>query len=276
MLALSKSSFYYKPKGFSRQKRLWDIDVRDEIERIHAQYPGYGWRRIREHFSRLGLKINHKRIKRIQSENGLFPIIYRNFKVKTTDSNHPHRIYPNLKKGKFINGINQVWVADITYIRLTLEFVYLAVILDNYSRKAIGWAISKNLHHSLCLEALKDAAQKRNPPAGVIHHSDRGVQYACEQYVAWLKANHFQISMSAKGYCYDNAHMESFFKTLKYEEVHLCNYETMEDIIKKLPIFIEEVYNKKRFHSALNYMSPDEFEGWIKKQKSANHPPLKL
>jgi putative transposase len=272
----SKSSYYYTPKEKSREYRLWNTEIRDEIERLHTEFPGYGWRRIKVHFSKLGIVVNHKRIKRIQRENSLYPIVFRSFRVKTTDSNHNHRIYPNLKKGTVLNGMNQVWIADITYIRLNLEFVYLAVILDNYSRKAIGWALSRSLHHSLCVEALKAAIEKRTPPKGVIHHSDRGVQYACEHYVEILNAHGFQISMSAKGYCYDNAHLESFFKTLKYEQVHLCNYETLEEVTKNLPSFIEDVYNEKRFHSALNYKSPNEFEEWVVKQKQENRPSLTL
>jgi transposase InsO family protein len=204
----------------------------------------------------------------------LRPITWRRF-VKTTDSNHNLPIFPNLLKKRRVGAINQVWVADITYIRISSSFVYLAAILDLYSRKVVGWAISKRIDTQLCLSALEMAIHSRSP-RGCIHHSDRGVQYASTDYVDLLKQHGLQISMSAKGNPYDNAFMESFNKTLKYEEVHLWNYETYNDVIERLPFFIEEVYNRKRLHSSIGYVPPTEFEDSVLKLKPAKRPVLNL
>jgi putative transposase len=185
----------------------------------------------------------------------------------TTDSKHDCLTHPNLIKGMTIDGVNQVWASDITYIRINNGFVYLAVILDLYSRKVVGFAVSKRIDANLVIDAFNMAIQRRLPPKGVIHHSDRGVQYLCEAYVSLLKQNHFHLSCSAKGNPYDNAWAESFKKTLKYEEVYLGSYETYLDVVEKLPHFIEEVYNKKRLHSSINYLPPAEFEEILLKGK---------
>jgi transposase InsO family protein len=175
-------------------------------------------------------------------------------------------------KNTLVSALNQVWAADITYIRILTTFVYLAVILDSFSRKVIGYALSKSLDTELPLTALRIALTNRKPPAGCIHHSDQGVQYAAHEYVKELKEHGFQISMARTGNPYENAKAESFFKTLKYEEVYLWDYRTLDDVAQRVPYFIEEVYNKKRLHSALGYMPPDEFETLIivkeQKQKS--------
>jgi transposase InsO family protein len=202
---------------------------------------------------------------------GLKALIWRGFKVKTTDSKHDHGYAPNLLPGMKITGLNQVWVADITYIRILTGFVYLAAILDLYSRKVVGWAISLKIDAELCLRALDDAIASRRPGPGLIHHSDRGVQYACGEYRSRLQDNEIVASMSAKGYCYDNAFMESWFKTLKAEEVYLTEYETIEDVLKAVPRFIEAVYNEKRSHSSLGYLSPVEFEQLAAKGLLAKH-----
>ncbi len=204
-------------------------------------------------------------------EFGLKALIWRGFKVKTTDSNHSHGYAPNRLPGMRITGINQIWVTDLTYIRILTGFVYLAAMLDLYSRRIVGWAISMRLDAELCLEALNDALEKRKPAPGLIHHSDRGVQYACERYRNRLHKSGIVSSMSAKGYCYDNAFMESWFKTLKAEEVYLTEYETLEDVLKNVPNFIENVYNKKRLHSSLNYFSPEEFEELAQKRQLGKH-----
>ena len=180
------------------------------------------------------------------------------------NSNHPYPIYPNLTRGLILTRLNELWVADITYIRILAGFVYLAVILDAFSRKAIGWAISKNIDRALTIEALKMAIEQRKPAAGCIHHSDRGVQYAAHEYVDDLKVHKFVISMSGKGNPYDNAKAESFMKTLKTEEVYLSDYRSLQDVLENVPAFLRDVYNAKRLHSSIGYLPPNEFESrWL-------------
>lgn len=271
---LASSSYYYRPQTDGEDKERQDTFLREQIERLQGEFPGYGYRRLGQQLRREGLVVNNKRIRRVQRKYELFALRWQSFKIATTDSDHGHRIYPNLLRGKTLSAVNQAWVADITYIRIVKGFVFLAAILDLYSRKAIGWALSKRIDAELCSEALKAALQTRNPPPGCIHHSDRGVQYACREYIALLQAAQMQISMSRTANPYDNAHMESFFKTLKYEEVHLANYETCQDVIGRIPHFIEEVYNRKRLHSALGYVPPEEFEMAIQSTQTADRPPL--
>ena len=265
-------SYYYKTKKDSITQAQVDADARDLIENVQAEFPFYGYRRIHKWLERKqGVTINEKKILRIMQDFGLKALIWRGFKVKTTDSNHPHGYAPNLLPGTSLNRINQVWVVDITYIRIRNGFVYLAAVLDLFSRKVVGWAISLKIDSALCLEALDEAIQKRNPPPGLIHHSDRGVQYACGEYRDRLTAHGIIASMSAKGYCYDNAFMETWFKTLKAEEVYLTEYETLDDVLKSIPRFIENVYNEKRIHSSLNYFSPEEFEALAAKGQLAKN-----
>jgi putative transposase len=272
---LAASSYYYKAKSDVKGQARSDTELRDHIERIQGEFSGYGYRRLGKQLRREGISVNDKRIRRLQREYQLYPIRWQSFKITTTDSNHGHKVYPNLLAGMNLTGTNQAWVADITYIRIVKGFVYLAALLDRYSRKVIGWAISKRIDSELCLAALKSALDTRKPPPGCIHHSDRGVQYACHEYVAMLEGAKMKISMSRTGNPYDNAHMESFFKTLKYEEVHLANYETYDDVTQRLPHFIEEVYNKKRLHSALGYLPPEEYEMAVHSTKTADRAPLK-
>ena len=248
--------------------------MRQQIERIHEEFPGYGYRRLVVELGRRGVCVNGKRIRRVMKKFGLKPITWRTF-VHTTDSRHALPVYPNLIKNRQVRAINQVWVADITYIRIRSSFVYLAAILDLYSRKIVGWAISKRIDTELCVTALQMALQTRRA-RGCIHHSDRGAQYASASYVALLRQYRLQISMSAKANPYDNAFMESFYKTLKYEEVHLCNYETYDDVIERLPFFIEEVYNRRRLHSSIGYLPPTEFEAAVLNLKPADRPVLDL
>lgn len=206
-----------------------------------------------------GIEIGERRLRAILSKFELQIRPKKKF-VRTTDSNHSHRVYPNLIEEMSLNGINQVWASDITYIRIENGFVYLAVVLDLFSRKAVGWQISKRIDGELVLDALKMAIARRRPSRGVIHHSDRGVQYLCDDYVEELTKHGFHISCSAKGNPYDNAWVESFMKTLKVNEVYMWEYKTYLDVLDRVPYFIEEVYNKKRPHSSLGYLSPEEFE----------------
>ncbi len=236
-----------------------DLDVRDAIQRIALEFPYYGRPRITAELKRRGWTVNHKRVGRIMREDNLLCLRRRKF-VVTTDSNHGFRIYPNVAAEMKLTGIDQLWRADITYIRLETEFVYLAVVLDAYSRRVIGWALDRNLEDDLAIAALQMALRRRNPAEGLTHHSDRGVQYASNDYTKLLKDHGVQISMSRSGNPYDNAACESFMKTLKYEEVYRQEYRDLEEARASIQQFIEKIYNGKRLHSALGYRPPLEFE----------------
>lgn len=236
-----------------------DIDLRDAIQRIALEFPTYGRPRMTEELHRRGWQVGPNRVRRLMREDNLLCLRRRKF-VVTTNSNHDRPVYPNLARGMVLTGIDQLWVADITYIRLETEFVYLAVVLDAYSRRVIGWALDRSLEDDLTIAALKMALERRIPSPGLVHHSDRGVQYASQDYTNLLKGRSITISMSRKGNPYDNAACESFMKTLKYEEVHRQEYRGLADARSSIQHFLERVYNEKRLHSALGYRPPVEFE----------------
>jgi len=236
-----------------------DTSLRDAIERIVLDFPGYGYRRVTKTLQRDGWAINHKRVLRVMCEESLLCQLERRF-VRTTDSTHGFRTYPNLLADVAPTRPDHVWVADITYIRLPTTFAYLACVLDAWSRRCIGWELSRAIDTTLTLAALDQALASRHPAPGLIHHSDRGVQYASAAYIARLHDAGAQVSMSAAGNPYDNAKAESFFKTLKREEVYLNNYQTFHDAEANLGRFIGDVYNAKRLHSSLGYVPPIEFE----------------
>jgi transposase InsO family protein len=254
---VSRAGFYRWRQAAPIEDR--DLDLRDEIQRIALEWPCYGWRRVREELRRRGWEVNHKRVRRIMREDNLLCLRRRKF-VVTTDSNHGRPVYPNLAGAMELTGVDQLWVADITYIRLETEFVYLAVVLDAYSRRVIGWALDRTLEDDLAIAALRLALDRRAPGPGFVHHSDRGVQYASDDYIGLLKEHGGNISMSRKGNPYDNAACESFMKTLKYEEVYRQEYRNLAEARASIERFIEKVYNQRRLHSALGYRPPVEFE----------------
>ena len=259
-LEVSRSG-YYKWRTKQEIISFDDMDLRNQIQRIALEFPGYGYRRITAELQNLGYVVNRKRVLRLMRQDNLL-CLKKKFKPVTTDSNHGLPVYPNLLKSTKITGLNQVWASDITYIQLLHENIYLAVILDLYSRKCIGWELSRNIDSLLVLNALSKALDNRWSESihGIVHHSDQGVQYASRDYVECLKQHEIQISMSRKGNPYDNAFAESFIKTLKVEEVYLNEYGTFEDAYRNIWRFIEKVYNQKRLHSALDYRSPEQFE----------------
>jgi transposase InsO family protein len=237
-----------------------EMEVRAAVHEVALEHRGrYGYRRVSKELRRRGLVVNHKRVARLMREDNLLAIQPRAW-VRTTDSSHPLEVYLNLAVRMKLTGINQLWVADITYIRLRTEFVYLAVVLDAWSRKVVGWALGRSLAAPLTVAALQQAVAERQPPPGLVHHSDRGSQYACREYVGLLAAQSMLPSMSRPANPYDNANCESFMRTLKREEIHANTYRDMEDLRAHIEEFIERYYNRIRLHSALGYVPPEEFE----------------
>jgi putative transposase len=254
---VSRASYYRSWK--QREPKQEQTALRDAIQRLALKDRHCGYRRIGRFLKRQGWLVNHKRVLRLMREDNLLSIRRRRF-VITTDSNHRWRIYPNLARYAVVSEVNQLWVADITYVRLQQEFIYLAVILDLYSRRVVGWNISRRLNSDVAQRALELALKQRQPKPGLIHHSDRGIQYACREYVRRLEENGITISMSRPGNPYDNAWAESFMKTLKIEEVNGQRYRNFTHAESSIGNFIDEVYNQQRLHSALDYRSPAEFE----------------
>ena len=223
------------------------------------EFPGYGYRRVTKELYRRGWAVNHKRFLRVMRQESLLCQIKRRFR-STTDSSHSLKRYPNLIEDLQLDGPDLVWLSDITYVRLPQSFCYLASIIDDFSRYCVGWALSRSIDTKLPLSALRMALEARSPAAGLIHHSDQGVQYASAEYVERLEQAGARISMAAVGNPYENAKAESFFRTLKMEEVYLKDYRGFEEAEQNIGEFIEEVYNKKRLHSSLGYLPPVEFE----------------
>ena len=249
------------------------VELRDAMQRIALEFPSYGWPRMTEELKRRGWAVNHKRVYRLMREDNLLCLRRKKF-VVTTDSAHTLPVYPNLARQMKLTGLDQLWVADITYIRLRAEFVYLAVILDAFSRRVIGWALGRTLEDTLTLRALRMALDQRKPAPGLVHHSDRGVQYASGEYTDLLRAHGIIISMSRKANPYDNAKAESFMKTLKYEEVFREDYRDLAEAHTGIGHFLEQVYNQKRLHSALGYRPPAEFELAVRADQAAAARPI--
>jgi putative transposase len=258
LAGVSRASFYrYHEEG--RPGPDPDMDLRDAIQRIALEWPSYGRPRITAELRRRGWEVNPKRVYRLMREDNLLCVRKRKF-VVTTDSTHGRKVYPNLAGEMALSGIDQLWVADITYIRLQTEFVYLAVVIDAFSRRVIGWALDRTMEDDLTLAALRMALEMRKPSPGLVHHSDRGSQYASGHYTDLLKTQGCQISMSRKASPWENAGCESWMKTLKAEEVYRQEYRNLGEAQALIAQFIEEVYNQKRLHSSLGYRPPVEFE----------------
>ena len=262
LAGLSPSTYYRYWKRSDHRAAPKDSAVRSQIQQVALEMPRYGYRRITAELRRRGCSVNHKRVLRLMRSDNLLGLRKKAF-GRTTDSAHGLPVYPNLVPELQVSATDQLWVADITYIRLRREFVYLAVVLDAYSRRCIGWALGRRLTADLALAALEKALATRQIKPGLVHHSDQGVQYASGEYTGRLKACAIGISMSRRGNPYDNAQAESFMKTLKYEEVNLSDYENFIEVYDSIERFLEEVYNRKRLHSALGYRPPVEFEADI-------------
>jgi putative transposase len=261
---VSRAGWYRQ--GGDPQPADQDLKLRDEIQKIALEWPAYGSRRITRELRRRQWTVNRKGVQRRMREDNLLCLRKRKF-VVTTDSDHGLRVYPNLARQMMLTGIDQLWRADITYVRLEVEFVYLAVILDAYSRRVIGWELDGTLEDQLTLAALRMALSRRTVTPELVHHSDRGVQYASGDYTQLLQDHQIQISMSRKANPWDNAACESFMKTLKHEEVYRTEYRDQADARVRIGEFIELVYNAKRLHSALDYRPPAEFERDLRAHK---------
>ena len=270
LLGIARSSYYWKLTHPTH--RLPDDEemiVRSRIQQLCLQWPCYGYRRVTKQLVLEGCHVNHKRVKRLMKEDNLLCLRKKSFVPVTTNSCHGHRVYPNLVKAITLTTPNQLWVSDITYIRLLKEFIYLAVILDAFSRRVIGWALSRQIDTRLTLDALLMALQTRQVAPGLIHHSDRGVQYASGEYIERLNLAGIAVSMSRKGNPYDNAKAESFMSTLKKEEVHMNEYESFDEVLNNIRRFLVS-YNDHRLHSAIGYCAPAVLENNPKQSQLAS------
>ncbi|HEY8184859.1 MAG TPA: IS3 family transposase [Pyrinomonadaceae bacterium] len=255
---VSRPSFYRSLQ--QHEPELEEMELRTTVQQIFLEHRRrYGYRRVSKELRRRGLLVNHKRVQRLMQTDNLLAVQRRAF-VVTTNSHHDFEVYLNLASRVKLTGINQLWVADITYIRLQKEFVYLAVILDAFSRKVVGWALDRTLAASLPKAALEMAIAARQPVPGLVHHSDRGVQYASTEYIQVLQQHAIVPSMSRPANPYDNASCESFMKTLKQEEIYLNDYRDLEHLRLNVEVFLEQYYNRRRLHSSLGYQPPEEFE----------------
>jgi putative transposase len=264
---VSRASFYRSLK--EKMPADEDMEVRSAVQKIVLEHRRrYGYRRVTAELRRRGMVVNHKRVARVMREDNLLGMQPRAFEV-TTDSAHELKVYLNIASRMTLTGVNQLWVADITYIRLRSEFIYLAVILDGYSRKVVGWALERTLAARLAVTALEGAIQERKPLPGLVHHSDRGLQYASGEYVRILDQHQIIPSMSRPGNPYDNASCESFFKTLKHEEIYAAQYRDLDDLRVNIEEFIERYYNRCRLHSALGYRPPEEFEQAVRTETTS-------
>jgi putative transposase len=259
---VSRAGFYRWLRG--EQPGAEEVAVRAAIQEIATEHRrNYGYRRIAAELRGRGMLVNHKRVLRLMQADNLLAVRKRRF-VPTTDSRHEFEVFLNLARNMELTAVNQLWVADLTYIRLQHEFVYMAVVLDAFSRRVIGWALSRSLRSAFAVEALRHAIESRKPRPGLVHHSDRGVQYASDDYTELLRKHGAVLSMSRPGNPYDNARCESFLKTLKQEEIYCREYLDLDDLRTHSSAFIDDYYNCKRLHSALGYRSPDTFERAIK------------
>jgi putative transposase len=275
LAGISRAGLYrFRPASLASKP---DMALRDAMQRVALEFPSYGWRRITAALRRQKWAVNHKRVYRWMRADNLLCLRKRKF-VVTTDSDHGLPVYPNLTRALTLTGLDQLWVADLTYIRLEQEFVYLAVLLDAFSRRVIGWALEPTLEAALTLQALRMALARRRPQPELVHHSDRGVQYASHDYTQLLQEHGIRISMSRPANPWDNAACESFIKTLKYEEVYRTEYRDLAEARTGIGGFLEKVYNQKRLHSALGYRPPAEFERGLltqePKEAAARHVSL--
>jgi putative transposase len=261
---VSRAGFYRDWQ--QRQPEVEEMELRARIQQIVlAHRRCYGYRRIKRDLKDQGWVVNHKRVARIMGEDNLLAVRRRRY-ILTTDSRHDLPVFRNLAATMKLTGINQLWVADLTYLRLRQQFLYLAVVLDAYSRRVVGWALDDSLQARLVLAALHNAIRERQPAAGLVHHSDRGAQYASREYIAVLEEHGIEASMSRAGNPYDNARCESFLKTLKQEEIYTRQYRDRTDLERHMAEFLDQYYNRRRLHSALGYRSPEDFERSLQPQ----------